>query len=190
MNGANVESKTRCADLRTVAELAAAAGARRAGLLRQVDTYFDVEPGRLKLREEHGVGTDADAWSTAELIRYRRADELRARVSVYERTEIADPEATRATLAAEHGVRAVVEKQRELWLLGATRIHLDRVVGVGSFVELETVADGEAGGAERSEHDRVFDVLGLDPDETVAGSYADLVSRPPVRARASGRTRR
>lgn len=51
MLGANVESKTRCADLESVARLAAEVGARYEGRLDQVDTYFRVPRGRLKLRE-------------------------------------------------------------------------------------------------------------------------------------------
>ncbi len=107
--------------------------------MHQVDTYFAVEQGRLKLREIVHTRPAGETTATAELIRYERPDEAGARVSAYERTELADPTETRAQLAAEHGIRGVVEKDRELWLVDATRIHLDRVVGLGDFVELETV---------------------------------------------------
>ena len=69
----------------------------------------------------------------------------------------------------------VVRKRRELWLLDATRIHLDLVEDLGAFVELETVAAADAGGAERAEHDRIAAALALDPGATVHGSYIDLV---------------
>ena len=159
--------------------------------MHQVDTYFAVEQGRLKLREIVHTRPAGDTSATAELIRYERPDEAGARVSAYERTELADPTETRAQLAAEHGIRGVVEKDRGLWLVDATRIHLDRVVGLGDFVELETVCAGAPTPAEHAEHDRVFRLLALDPADSVEGSYADLAfATPAAPARASGRTRR
>ena len=191
MIGVNVESKTRCTDLGEVAELAAAAGARYEGRLHQVDTYFAVEQGRLKLREIVHTSRAGDTSATAELIRYERPDEAGARKSAYERTELADPTAKRAQLAAEHDIRGVVEKDRELWLVDATRIHLDRVIELGDFVELETVCVGAPTTAERAEHDRIFRLLALDPADSVEGSYADLAfATPEAPAQASERTRR
>jgi adenylate cyclase class IV len=104
-----------------------------------------------------------------------RPDAGGASVSRYARTPVADPAARRAALDAEHGRRGRVRKTRELFLLDATRIHLDEVEGLGAFVELETVAAGEAGPAERAEHDRIAAGLGLDAQATLAGSYIDLL---------------
>jgi adenylate cyclase len=172
---ANVESKTRCGDLAQVAAGAAALGARYGGRLDQVDTYFRVADGRLKLREIVHVAPDGDRTASAELIAYVRPDAGGARVSRYTRTPVDDVPARHAALAAAHGVRGRVRKRRELWLLQATRIHLDRVDGLGAFVELETVAAGAAGSAEREEHDRIARALHLDSTATLAGSYIDLV---------------
>lgn len=190
MTGVNVESKTRCTDLGEVAELAAAVGARYEGRLHQVDTYFAVAQGRLKLREIVHTRPAGETTATAELIRYERPDKAGARVSAYERTELGDPTETRAQLAAEHGIRGVVEKDRGLWLVDATRIHLDRVVGLGDFVELETVCAGTPTPAEHAEHERIFRLLALDPADSVEGSYADLAfATPAAPAPAFERTR-
>jgi adenylate cyclase class IV len=181
MLAANVETKARCADLRVVARLAAEIGARYEGRLDQLDTYFNAAGGRLKLREVTHTTPDGQVSSSAELIRYQRPDESGARVSRYDRTEIADPESCRARLEEEVGTRGLVQKRRELWLLDATRIHLDQVEGLGMFVELETVTTGTPAEADRREHDRIAIALGLDPAVTVAGSYIDLVELlPPV----------
>jgi adenylate cyclase class IV len=179
MLAANVETKVRCADLQGVARGAAEIGARYEGRLDQVDTYFNAVRGRLKLREITHTTPDGQVFTSAELIRYQRPDESGARVSVYERTEIAEAESCRARFAEELGVRGRVEKQRELWLLDATRIHLDRVGGLGSFVELETVTAGTPAEADRREHDRIAAALGLDRSATVAGSYIDLLEPLP-----------
>lgn len=175
MLGANVESKTRCTDFQAVARLAAALGARYEGRLEQVDTYFYVSRGRLKLREISHRAPDGRVSVSSELIRYERPDESGARVSRYERTEIGEVEACRTRLEAEHGVRGQVKKQRELWTLDSTRIHLDSVECLGDFVELETVCAGTPGPSDRLEHDRLSSALGLDPRATVEGSYIDLL---------------
>ena len=77
-------------------------------------------------------------------------------------------------------MRGCVRKRRELWILDATRIHLDEVEGLGTFVELETVSEGAPGADERHEHDRVWTALGLDARDTVAGSYIDLLEPAPA----------
>lgn len=180
MLGANVESKTRCADLDEIARLASALGARYEGRLEQVDTYFRVPRGRLKLREVSQVAPDGQVSASAELIRYERPDERGARVSTYERTAIEDVEPSKTRLAAAYGVRGCIRKQRDLWILDSTRIHLDDVEGLGSFVELETVSQGDPGAEERREHDRLWSVLGLDHQATVDGSYLDLLEPSPA----------
>ncbi len=174
---ANVESKTRCADLRVVAALAASLGAEYRGLLEQVDTYFRVGRGRLKLREITHHTPDGAALQSTELIRYERPDQGGARVSLYERTQVADAAACRTRLEAEHGLRGSVRKCRDLWTCDATRIHLDHVEGLGDFVELETVSAGTPTPADRREHDRLATALGLDPGATVDCSYIDLIER-------------
>jgi adenylate cyclase class IV len=175
MLAANVESKTCCPDLEAVARLASALGARYEGRLEQVDTYFCVPRGRLKLREISHYAPDGRAFASTELIRYERPDGKGARVSVYERTAVADGESSRRRLEAAHGVRGCVRKQRALWTLDSTRIHLDEVEGLGTFVELETICSGELGMDERREHDRLWSALGLDSQATVGGSYIDLL---------------
>ncbi|MBA2641567.1 MAG: class IV adenylate cyclase [Actinobacteria bacterium] len=175
MHGVNVESKTQGVDLEGVARLAAALGARFEGELDQVDTYFRVRHGRLKLREISHRNPDGHVLVSAELIRYERPDQSGARVSRYERTEIGDVERCRAQLESEHDVRGCVRKRRELWTLDSTRIHLDRVESLGDFVELETVSAGAAGPDGRREHDRIASALGLDPTATVRGSYIDVL---------------
>jgi adenylate cyclase class IV len=170
----NVETKARCEDLEALAERARAAGGRYEGRLDQVDTYFAVADGRLKLREQTRHWPDGRVETTAELIRYRRPDLSTARVSEFTRVPVPDGGLTRAELGARHGVRGTVVKRRRLWILDATRIHLDDVEGLGSFVELETIFEGETEPAARGEHERVVALLGIRPESAIPGSYIDL----------------
>lgn len=170
----NVELKARDADpSATLARALALPGVRDAGELHQRDTYFATTSGRLKLREERD--TDGER---AHLIAYTRADEARARTSAYRLAPVAEPGPLREALDAALGTLVVVDKRRRLLLWENVRIHLDEVDGLGSFAELEGVADPESDLATEHEHvAHLREQLGL--GEIVPGSYADLLRDAP-----------
>ena len=165
----NWELKCRCGDLEAVRGRALALGARDVGVLEQTDTFFPAPEGRLKLRE-FGEGA-------GELIAYRRADGTEARGSDYLLCQVSEPERLREALAFALGTRVVVRKRRRLLLWRHTRIHLDDVEGLGSFVELETVMSGQTDAAARAELEEAAAALGLDACEPVSGAYVDLLER-------------
>lgn len=173
----NIEIKVRVGDLERVRGLAVALGARDRGSTHDVDTYFGVEreSGRLKLRQSagHSGGT---------LIYYERADEADSRPSDYSLLHVDEPEALKAMLGSALGVRVIVMKVRHLFVYGATRIHLDRVEALGSFVELETVMGSQSATEARAEHDLVRRRLELDGYEIVPVSYGDLLLPQPSAA--------
>jgi adenylate cyclase class IV len=171
----NLELKVRCSpsELLAIRKRAERTNIGPFSRLRQVDTYFAVAHGRLKLREI----TSADGEPFAELIAYSRPDELGPRWSAYRRITVSAGDASnlRAALAETTGVVAVVAKTRDVAIHGRTRIHLDVVEGLGEFVELETVVgDGDDGGAAQ-ELATIAGALGLGACATIAGSYADLI---------------
>jgi homotetrameric cytidine deaminase len=164
----NVELKARDPDPARSLERARALGAEDRGELRQRDTYFAAPNGRLKLREQEPGG--------AELIAYERADAAHARESRYRIVPVADPDAVRETLDAALGTVVVVDKRRRLLEWQGVRVHLDRVEGLGDFVELEGVAD--AGSDLRREADlvaRLREVLEIGDNAIEATGYADLL---------------
>jgi adenylate cyclase class IV len=101
-------------------------------------------------------------------------------VSRYVRAATADPAALREALARAHGAIGRVRKTRLLLMAGATRIHLDRVAGLGDFVELE-VALREDQRAEDGQAiaEQLLLQLGIDASQRVAGAYLDLLSDAP-----------
>ena len=71
-----------------------------------------------------------------------------------------------------------IRKTRTLYLVGRTRIHLDRVVDLGDFVELEVVLlEDESAQAGVAEAEELMSALGIDPSRLVEGAYVDLL--PP-----------
>ncbi len=164
----NVELKAVDPDPARTLERALAAGAEDRGLLHQRDTYFAVSAGRLKLREEEPGG--------ATLIAYERPDDAAERVSSYRLVPVPDPGALRAALSAASGVRAEVVKRRRLLLWETVRIHLDEVEGLGTFLELEAVADaGSDLTRERRQIAELRTVLEIRDEALREGSYADAV---------------
>jgi predicted adenylyl cyclase CyaB len=169
--GRNVEIKARIEGRWAEIEKRAAAIADSGPtILEQEDIFYSVPRGRLKLRTENG---------RSELIYYLRSDQNGPKESDYVCLPVADAATTKRLLAAVHGERGIVRKQRVLYLAGQTRIHLDRVEGLGDFLELEvvlgldeTVDDGAAIARD------IMGKLGIDQHQLVMCAYMDLLNEP------------
>lgn len=166
----NVEIKARLAEPVTfrsrVEELADGAPI----LLEQEDVFFHSQRGRLKLRKEA---------SGAQLIYYERSDLTGPAESQYFTESFADPATIEAMLSVALDIRGTVSKSRRLYKIGQTRVHIDEVLGLGSFVELEVeleaiqeTSEGEAAARE------LMEKLELAEEYLVAESYIDLLEGP------------
>jgi adenylate cyclase class IV len=162
----NIESKFRCSDHERIASRAISLGARDAGFLYQHDQFFGVPRGRLKLR------TFRDG--QIELISYDRDDIPEARASEYSTHCTGDPGTLEEVLTRALARTGTVEKTRHLLICRMTRIHLDDVVGLGRFVELETVIKDQTEIDAAGEHDDVVSALGLADAERISVGYVDL----------------
>ncbi len=165
----NVEIKARIGSIEALLPRASALATSDAQRLVQDDTFFDVLHGRLKLRE-FGDGS-------AELIHYHRPDIGAARLSDYVRTPVPVPASMRDALERALGAIGRVRKQRLLLMVGATRIHLDRVQDLGEFIELEVVLrddQSESDGVRVAE--QLMRELGLAATPRIAGAYLDLLA--------------
>ena len=164
----NIELKARLANLDVARRVAAVLATKQLRAQHQIDTYFHCHYGRLKLRQIDGL--------RAELVWYARADQRGPKSSEYQVVPLANPETLKATLSAALGVRAAVEKRREIFLYHSARIHLDDVVGLGRFIEFEAVlgpdVDEAAGLALVDSLTRHFAVA---PGDLLANSYGEMV---------------
>ena len=194
----NLELKVRCPDettLEILEERAQQNDAAYIHTLQQRDTYFNVPSGRLKLRE-WSVQEDMqrtskyskahndvqEAYETgssgALLVAYTRPNEESSRVSEYLISTITNPTTFLPLLTTTLGTWMTIEKTRVLYRYGRTRIHFDRVTGLGSFVELETKFAGASSDAEIiAEHATVKAFLQLELFPIIAYSYSDMAKR-------------
>jgi predicted adenylyl cyclase CyaB len=134
----------------------------------QEDVFFHATTGRLKLRILSAT--------TGELIFYHRPDAAGPKQSDYRISRTDDPEGLRALLASALGTRGIVRKQRDLYLVGQTRIHFDSVDGLGRFIELEVVlpdSQRREDGVQIAED--LMARLEIRPDDLVTGAYVDLL---------------
>jgi predicted adenylyl cyclase CyaB len=167
----NVEIKARITSVEALAAKVAPLADAGPTAIAQDDTFFHCAQGRLKLRvfaDGHG-----------ELIAYERVDTSGPKLSDYERAPVAEPAALREALTRACGQRGRVLKQRTLYLIGPTRVHLDVVEGLGHFMELEVVLREEQSLAEgEAIAQQLLATLGIRADQLLSQAYIDLLEPP------------
>jgi adenylate cyclase, class 2 len=162
----NLEIKAMIPSVERAKAVAYSLNARLVEELHQIDTYFDVQHCRLKLREVNQAG--------AELIYYDRTEASKQRVSQFEIFPCSNPSLLKIMLGKAIGIKTVVEKKRLLFLYKSTRIHLDEVIHLGSFLELETPIESSIEAAIEVTNflERKFDI---NESDYVLNSYLDLL---------------
>ena len=164
----NIEIKARYTDRDRAEQILSSLGAGPAAVFQQKDTYFNVSDGRLKLRQL--------AIDEGQLIHYRRDNTSGPKRSDYEISATTDPDALRSILTELMGTWIEVEKTRQVWLWENVRIHLDDVVGLGQFVELEAVTDEQGVEQSRERVETLMRALEIGPDQLIDGSYSDMLA--------------
>lgn len=164
----NIEVKARIASVESLSAKAFALADQGPIDLTQDDTFFNCENGRLKLRVAEAEG---------ELIFYRRVDEAGPKESYYFRSPASSPDTLRDALTLAYGQAGRVRKRRTLFLVGRTRLHLDRVSHLGDFLELEVVlGDGESAEGAIEEAHLLLAKLGVESSQLVKAAYVDLLA--------------
>jgi predicted adenylyl cyclase CyaB len=168
----NVEIKARAFDLAALHKRVAEVSDSGPELLVQRDTFYAVPKGRLKLRE-FGDGT-------AELIYYERPDKIGPTTSRYTMTPIADAASMRELLGQILETKGVVSKRREVFLVDRTRIHLDEVDDLGTFIELEVVlTESQADSDGQRIASDLMEQFGVRQEDLIEQAYVDLLAIIP-----------
>jgi len=166
----NIEIKARATHFENQQQIAASLADVAPESLDQVDTFFNVPAGRLKLRE---FGPDR-----GELIYYLRADVAGPKRSDYWITQTREPADLKRILDAAFGATGVVRKHRTVYHVGQTRIHLDEVENLGAFVELEVVMQpGQPVEEGQQIAQSLMTKLRIEAADLIEGSYFDLLPK-------------
>ena len=163
----NIEIKARVSDFGKIRALVESLCDQPAELLHQEDIFFAATKGRLKLRILGG--------QRAELIYYQRLDATGPKPSHYLIAPTSEPMVLKTILSSVLPIIGVVRKRRWLYLVGQTRIHLDDVEGLGTFVELEVVLRPNQSEEEGIAIARELMVrLGIEEPQLIEKAYIDL----------------
>jgi adenylate cyclase class IV len=166
----NIEIKAHVENVEALAVKAAALADTGPIEIAQDDTFFRCDSGRLKLR--------AFSNGTGELIYYRRANQRGPKESFYLLSPTSAPDSLRDSLSLAYGQVGRVIKQRVLFLVGRTRIHLDKVEQLGHFLELEVVlADDEPSDVGVREAHELMENFDVKPHQLIDEAYVDLLAQ-------------
>lgn len=170
----NLELKARDLDPARSLGTCESLGAEDKGMLFQRDTYFKVQQGRLKLREQPGV--------EAHLIAYERPDLPDQKESRYRIVPTRYPDELRDALSAALGTWVVVSKARRLFILDGIRIHLDQVDELGTFIEFEGVVANKGDlGRYESRWSGLRLAFGIRDEDLQCLSYSDLLNEARIK---------
>ncbi|GBN46028.1 hypothetical protein AVEN_127713-1 [Araneus ventricosus] len=168
----NVEIKAKINDLQGFLKRAASISDKPEVILQQIDTYFKVPNGRLKLRQIQN--------EKSELIFYDRPDTEGPKLSNYNKQEFQnseEAEGLKKVLESSLGLVGVVSKQRHLFMSGQTRIHVDDVKNLGHFMELEVMLkEGESLEYGEKIAQDLMTKLGVQKEDLLSGSYINLLT--------------
>jgi len=162
-----VELKAKVMDLEEMRRKLLEKGAKQVGVYRQLDTYYNVPRGRLKLRVVNG--------SSGQLVFYLREDVSQPKESKVYLAPIDRPGELAAVLAEALGVKCIVDKVREVYNWRGVEVHLDKVRGLGEFLEfeLEVSAGNEEKGKKLLED--LLNELEIGAENLVPISYGELI---------------
>lgn len=170
MSHLNIEIKAKSLELDRIRDLLKSKNADFKGIDHQVDTYFKVNSGRLKLREGNIEN---------HLIYYEREDRGGPKKSLVVLYKYNPDQSLKEILTRSLGVLAVVNKHREIYFIDNVKFHLDNVKGLGNFVEIEAIdEDGSIGSEKLHEQCKHYlKLLNISKEDLLENSYSDLILR-------------
>ncbi len=164
----NIEIKAECKDLKIIRQILQQKKADFRGLDHQIDTYFKVAQGRLKLREGNIENN---------LIHYNRPNQAGPKQSDFTLFKTEDKIGLKDILKKALGIKVVVDKQREIYFINHVKFHLDQVKGLGDFFEIEVIdEDGTIPINEmKNTCDYYLKLFGIEENDLIGNSYSDML---------------
>jgi predicted adenylyl cyclase CyaB len=165
-----IELKAKAPDLKAVRDKLIQCEAKQIGVFHQVDTYYQVPKGRLKLREVEGE-------VKAKLVYYDRENSAEPKKSSVFILEISHIKAFKQILNKIMNTEAIVDKTREIYFYKGVQIHLDEVKGLGTFIEFErkTSASPKQQKKDKLLLEELREQLNISKRELERLSYSDLI---------------
>ncbi|MBT3585325.1 MAG: class IV adenylate cyclase [Halobacteriovoraceae bacterium] len=166
----NIEIKARCGNVEKIKAILKELGADFKGIDHQIDTYFKVESGRLKLRQGNIENS---------LIFYKRSNISGPKKSEVLLERLESDNGMRELLLASNGLLVEVDKERAIYFIENVKFHLDEVKELGTFVEIEAIDRDGSIGIEKLhlQCSKFMELFGIQPSDLVDCSYSDLLRK-------------
>lgn len=170
MKHLNIEIKAKCSDQDKIRKILNSHHADFKGTDHQIDTYFNVNSGRLKLREGNIEN---------HLVYYERENIKGPKESSTILFDSDPRSSLKEILSRSLGQLVIVDKKREIYYLDNVKFHLDVVSSLGTFVEIEAAdKDGKIGRQKLLEQcNRYLELFGVKKKDLLADSYSDMLMK-------------
>ena len=168
MGHLNVEIKAHCDNQEKIRDILKEKRADFKGIDHQVDTYFNVRSGRLKLREGNIENS---------LIFYDREEKKGPKESKVILLSHDPKTNLKEILVCSLGVVVEVDKQRAIYFLDNVKFHIDKVKGLGNFIEIEAIDKNGTIGTERLHEQcrQYLNLFNVAEKDLISSSYSDLL---------------
>ena len=170
MSHLNVEIKAVCNDPSSVRDYLVNHSAVFKGIDEQTDTYFNVNDGRLKLREGNIENN---------LIFYNRNNQAGPKSSHFHLVKIEDAKGLKEVLERSCGIKMIVRKRREIYYIDNVKFHIDDVPGLGSFIEIEAgnILANKTEAELLDQCNFYLKEFGVKKEDLIAESYSDMLMK-------------
>ena len=164
----NIEIKARSGNQEKIRTILYSMHADFRGVDHQVDTYFNVPCGRLKLREGNIEN------NLIHYFRENREGPKQADVTLFKSLP---GTSLKEILTKALGILAVVDKQREIYFIENVKFHIDNVIGLGTFVEIEAIDENGTIGIKRLNQQcrQYLEIFEIPKKDLISVSYSDLL---------------
>ncbi|QTY27784.1 class IV adenylate cyclase [Flavobacterium sp. CS20] len=168
MNVKNFEFKAKIDKIETYENKLLTLNPEFKGIDHQIDTYFNVQHGRLKLREGNIENS---------LINYDREDILGSKESKIILYQHEPNVALKKILTKQLGIKVIVDKKRKIYFINNVKFHFDLVEDLGTFLEVEAIDSNEEFTIEelKQQCDKFFEFFELGKANLIDQSYSDLI---------------
>jgi predicted adenylyl cyclase CyaB len=164
----NIEIKAKIDNPGFIRDTLVSKNAKYRGTDFQTDTYFNVQKGRMKLREGNIENS---------LIYYYRENTAGPKKSDIILFKFCPDESLKNILIKALGIWKIVKKKREIYFIGNVKFHIDEIENLGSFFEIEVIDynDTLPETDMRKVCNNYLELFKINPENLIKESYSDLV---------------
>jgi len=164
----NIEIKAKSNNQNKIRKILKLKNAEFKGIDHQIDTYFKVDFGRLKLREGKIENY---------LIHYQRSNKKGPKQSDVVLFKSEPKSSLKEILTKALGILVIVDKKREIYFIDNVKFHIDIVKNLGTFIEIEAIdSNGNISKNKLLKQCQFFlDLFNISQDDLISVSYSDLL---------------